>query len=91
MGTADGDEIKVDYGTIGTGTMFLTAATPQNGTLSLRAMAAPATGFEVQNKAWQQVGLIQLGREIAVRNGLLFASYGVDRPDLLLYSANRGK
>ena len=28
-----GDEIKVDYGTIGTGTMFLTAATPQNGTV----------------------------------------------------------
>lgn len=73
-----GDEIKVDYGTIGTGTMFLTAATPQNGTYDLRAMSAPATGFEIQNKAWQQVGLIQLGQEIAVRNGLSFASYGVE-------------
>lgn len=72
-----GDEIKVDYGTIGTGTMFLTAATPRNGLYDLSAQSAPATGFEVQNKAWQQVGLLQLGQEIAARNGLTFESYGV--------------
>ncbi len=72
-----GDEIKVDYGTIGTGTMYLTAATPRNGLYDLSAQSAPATGYEVQNKAWRQVGLMQLGREIAVRNGLLFESYGV--------------
>lgn len=72
-----GDEIKVDYGTIGTGTMFLTAATPRNGLYDLSAQSAPATGFEVQNKAWKQVGLMQLGREIAARNGLAFESYGV--------------
>lgn len=72
-----GDEIKVDYGTIGTGTMFLTAATPRNGLYDLSAQSAPATGFEVQNKAWQQVSLLQLGQGIASRNGLSFESYGV--------------
>lgn len=72
-----GDEIKVDYGTIGTGIMFLTAATPRNGLYDISAQSAPSTGFEVQNKAWQQVNLLQIGREIAARNGLSFESYGV--------------
>ena len=72
-----GDEIQVDYGTIGTGTMFLTAATPRNGTYDLSAMSAPSSGFDVQNKSWQQVTLLQLGQEIAARNGLSFESYGV--------------
>lgn len=71
------DEIKIDYGTISTGTMFITAAKPRNGVYRISAMSAPSTGFEVQNKAWQQVGLIQIGQEIAARNGLTFESYGV--------------
>lgn len=75
---AIGDEIQVDYGTIGTGVMFLTAATPRNGLYDLSAQAAPATGYESHSKSWQQVTLLQLGQEIAARHGLSFVSYGVD-------------
>lgn len=75
---AVGDEIKIDYGPIGTGIMFVTAATPKNGLYDIKAQAAPATGFEPQHKAWQKVRLSQLGAEIAGRNGLGFKSYGVE-------------
>ncbi len=74
---AIGDEICVDYGAIGTGTMFLTAATPQNGKYDITAQSAPATGYEARDKSWEKVRLLQLGAEIAGRNGLGFASYGV--------------
>lgn len=74
---AVGDEIKVDYGAISTGIMFVTAATPKNGQYDITSQAAPATGFEARNKAWQKVRLLQIGEEIATRNGLSFESYGV--------------
>lgn len=77
-GPAVGDEIKVDYDAISTGTMFLTAATPKNGLYELSAQSAPKSGFDVQHKAWQQVRLLQIGEEIAKRNGLSFHSYGVE-------------
>ncbi len=75
---AVGDEIKVDYGSISTGTMFLSHAKPKNGTYEIYAQSAPFSGFEAQYKAWQSVRLLQLGKEIAERNGLTFESYGVD-------------
>lgn len=75
---AVGDELKVNYGSISTGTMFLSSATPKNGTYDIQAQSAPFTGYEAQFKAWQSVRLLQLGKEIAERNGLTFESYGVD-------------
>ena len=75
---AVGDEIRADYGTISTGTMFISRVIPQNGSFDIIAQSAPASGFVPQNKTWQQVRLLQLGREIAERNGLSFASYGVE-------------
>ena len=75
---ATGDEIRVDYGSISTGTMFVSRVIPQNGTFDIFAQSAPASGFEVQNKAWQKVKLLQIGEEIAKRNGLSFVSYGVE-------------
>lgn len=74
---AVGDEIKVDYGAIGTGTMFVTKARPRNGKYDIAAQSAPATGFEARDKAWRKVRLLQIGSEIAARNGLAFVSYGV--------------
>lgn len=74
---AVGDEIRVQYGAIGTGVMFVSGAIPKNGTYDITAQAAPPSGFEKQHKAWQKVRLLQLGREIAERNGLEFSSYGV--------------
>ena len=73
----NGDEIRVDYGTISTGVMFVSKAVPQNGIYDITAQSAPTSGFEVQHKAWQKVRLLQLGEEIAKRNGLTFSSYGV--------------
>lgn len=75
---AIGDEIRVDYDTISTGTMFVSKVNPQNGLYDICAQSAPASGFELQNKAWQKVRLLQIGEEIAKKNGLSFISYGVD-------------
>ena len=75
---ATGDAIKVQYGAIGTGDMFISSAIPKNGTYDITAQAVPASGFEKQFKSWQRIRLLQLGEEIASRNGLSFASYGVN-------------
>ncbi len=74
---AVGDEIRIDYGSIGTGTMFITAAIPTNGQYDISAQSAPAAGYDARDKAWQKVRLLQIGAEIANRNGLAFESYGV--------------
>ena len=75
---AVGDEIQVDFGTISTGVMFVSMVMPQNGSFDIFAQSAPASGFELQNKSWQKVKLLQIGEEIAKRNGLSFISYGVE-------------
>ena len=75
---ASGDEIEVEYGTISTGAMFISSVVPENGVFTIAAQAAPFSGFDKQNKAWQKVRLLQIGREIADRNGLAFTSYGVE-------------
>lgn len=75
---AVGDEIRADYGSISTGTMFVSNVIPRNGSFDICAQSAPASGFAPQNKAWQKVRLLQIGEEIAKRNGLSFVSYGVE-------------
>ena len=74
---AIGDEIRVDYGSVGTGIMFVSSASPMNGTYDIVAQSAPPTGYEFQHKAWAKVRLLHLAEEIAKRNGLTFSSYGV--------------
>lgn len=74
----NGDEIRVDYGTISTGVMFVTQAIPSNGFFDIFAQAAPKSGYDPRSKAWQNVRFLQLGADIAERNGLSFASYGVE-------------
>lgn len=75
---AAGDEIRVDYGAISTGAMFISETVPKNGVFEITAQSAPKSGFDKQNKAWQKVRLLQIGAEIAERNGLSFHSYGVE-------------
>lgn len=76
-GPAAGDEIKVDNGNASTGTMFLAAVKSKNGLFDLVAQSAPKSGYTKQRKAWRQVRLLQIGEEIAARNGLTFSSFGV--------------
>lgn len=73
-----GDEIRVDYGPASTGTMFVRSCLPENGLFSIKAMSAPPSAMAVNNKAWKQVRLLQIGQEIASRNGLAFKSYNVE-------------
>lgn len=88
---ATGDEIRVDYGSISTGTMFVSRVIPQNGTFDIIAQSAPTSGFELQNKSWQKVWLLQIGEEIAKRHGLSFVSYGVeDRLYSFIRQVNQG-
>lgn len=74
---AVGDEIRIDYGPASTGTMFVRSCAPENGLFTIKAMSAPPSAMEITNKAWSQVRLLQIGREIADRNGLSFQSYNV--------------
>lgn len=77
-GPAAGDTIRVVYGSISTGKMFVSKVSPKNGTYTIVATSAPASGYDPKDKAWQRVRLLQIGREIAERNGLFFHSYGVE-------------
>ena len=72
-----GDEIRADYNTVSTGTMFVRAIVPENGLLCLHAMSVPPSAMAVTYKAWSKVRLTQVGQEIAARHGLKFKAYDV--------------
>lgn len=72
-----GDMIRIDCETISTGTMFVTDAIRKNSLFDIWAQAAPPSGFDPQDKAWQMVRLFQIAEEIAKRHGLTLKTYGV--------------
>lgn len=67
-----GDEIKVVYGAISTGTMFVSEIIPTNGLHAFKALSAPQSAFVRRYKAWEFVSLPMIAEEIAKRHGLLF-------------------
>lgn len=73
-----GNKIAVNYGSIGTGEMYVYGALPTNGLYELRAASAPPSAYEIKNKAWQQISFLKMGAEIAENHGLSFTSYGVE-------------
>lgn len=72
-----GDEISVEYGSIGTGKMFVDCINPENGLYTIIATSIPPSAKEAKSKAWQKVNLLRIGQEIAINHGLSFQSYGV--------------
>ena len=70
--------IEVVYGIAKTGKMFIDSVKPENGLYTLRASSTPTDSDKKQNKSWENVRFLQLGKEIADRHGLGFESYGVE-------------
>lgn len=73
-----GDTVRINYGALSTGTMFLSSASPKNGLFDIFAQSAPLSCFDAQWKSWQRVRFLQLAQEIAERNGLSLSAYGVE-------------
>lgn len=74
---ACGDVIQLNDGAARTGKMFISSITPENGLLTLRAMAMPLTGENVNSQSWENVRLFQLCTDIAKKHGLKLVTYGV--------------
>ena len=72
------EQIEVDYGIAKTGKMYVTSVVPENGLYTLRASSIPTDSDKKENKSWENVRFLQLGKEIADRHGLGFESYGVE-------------
>ena len=72
------DIISITCGVAKSGAMYIDSIIPENGLMTLRASSIPPTAKTVNNKAWENVRLLQLAKEIANRHGLGFESYGVE-------------
>ena len=61
-----------------TGNLYINTVKPENGLMTLRASSIPPTAKKSSEKSWEDVRILQLGKEIADRHGLGFESYGVE-------------
>lgn len=73
-----GDEISIVAGGVKTGTMYLHETLQDNARYRLYASTMPINGKVKRSKSWQNVRLLQMGREIAKLHGLEFKSYSVN-------------
>lgn len=72
-----GKKVRIVDGADDTGVMYVASIQPENGFFTLRAMSMPLSGENVNSRSWEDVGLIQIGRDIAAKHGLKFKVYGV--------------
>lgn len=73
-----GDELEVREGSIRSGTMFFQNKTPRGRSIEIVATSVPVSADNKHSKAWQDVHLLQIGKEIAELHELEFESYGVE-------------
>lgn len=69
--------ISIVCGVAKSGRMFIESVTPENGLMTLIASSCPPTSKKKNNKSWENIWFLQLGKEIADRHNLAFESYGV--------------
>lgn len=69
-GKINGQEIEIEYGTIKSGKMYITACAPQGGVFVLRALSVPASYNTTHTKSWEKITLEELAKEIAGNHGL---------------------
>ena len=74
---ARGEKVRLVDGADDTGEMYVTSIQPENGLFTLRAMSMPLSGENVNSRSWEDVRLLQLGQDIAIKHGLKFKSYDV--------------
>ncbi len=70
--------IEVVFGVAKSGKMYITSCEPENSLYTLRASSIPPTSTKKNEKSWENVKFLQIGKEIADRHGLDFESYGVE-------------
>lgn len=73
-----GDEIEVREGNVRTGIMFFQSKVPRGSSIEIVATSVPVSADNKRSKAWQDVHLLQIGREISAIHELEFESYGVE-------------
>ena len=69
---------SIECGIAKSGDMYINTIKPENGLMTLRATSIPPTAKKSSEKSWEDVRILQLGKEIADRHGLGFESYGVE-------------
>jgi uncharacterized protein len=70
-----GEEIRVEYGNINTGKLYVHSVKPDGAVFVLKAMSIPPTALNPASKSWEEVTLEMIAEEIAGRHGLTFKSF----------------
>lgn len=73
-----GDVLRARLGDADTGAMHVTRVRRCGGSVSMRALSAPARLLEPRWRSWDAVRLHQLLAQVAGECGLVWESYGVD-------------
>lgn len=73
-----GDTVSVEYENDKSGEMFVSAISPQNGLITLRALSMPLGSKSRATKSWESIGFLALCEEVAGKHGLGFENFGVE-------------